>query len=65
MSAALRRLREESGLSAAAVAKRLGWSTGKLTRSERNEWRFPKRDEVAALLDLYGVEGRTARIFSA
>ncbi|GAA1092833.1 helix-turn-helix transcriptional regulator [Nocardiopsis composta] len=57
LSAALRRLREESGLSAAAVAKRLGWSTGKLTRSERNEWRFPKRDEVAALLDLYGVEG--------
>ncbi|MDT0332137.1 helix-turn-helix domain-containing protein, partial [Nocardiopsis lambiniae] len=45
-------------MSAAAVAQQLKWSTGKLTRSERNEWKFPKRTDVEALLDLYGVEGR-------
>ncbi|GAA0989532.1 helix-turn-helix domain-containing protein [Nocardiopsis tropica] len=57
LSAALKKLREDKGMSAAAVAQRLKWSTGKLTRSERNEWKFPKRSDVEALLDLYGVEG--------
>ncbi len=45
-------------MSAAEVTKRLGWSSAtKLTRAERNEWKFPRREEVEALLDLYGVEG--------
>ncbi|WP_460767942.1 helix-turn-helix domain-containing protein [Nocardiopsis nanhaiensis] len=58
MSAALKRLRSASGMTAAEATKRLGWSSAtKLTRAERNEWKFPKRDEVEALLDLYGVEG--------
>ncbi|WP_444964059.1 helix-turn-helix domain-containing protein [Nocardiopsis sp. M1B1] len=58
MSAALKRLRAASGMSAAEVTKRLGWSSAtKLTRAERNEWKFPRREEVEALLDLYGVEG--------
>ncbi|CAM3631225.1 helix-turn-helix transcriptional regulator [Nocardiopsis rhodophaea] len=58
LSAALKRLRTHSGLSAAEVAKRLNWSSAtKVTRAERNEWKFPKRDEVAALLDIYGVVG--------
>ncbi|MGW5878706.1 helix-turn-helix domain-containing protein [Nocardiopsis terrae] len=57
LSAALRRLRDDSGMSAADVAKRLKWSPGKVTRSERNEWKFPKRSDVEALLDLYGMEG--------
>ncbi|MEU3019603.1 helix-turn-helix transcriptional regulator [Nocardiopsis sp. NPDC007018] len=57
LSAALRKLRDDRGMSAASVAEKLKWSTGKLTRSERNEWRFPKRTDVEALLDLYGVEG--------
>ncbi|MFE9242788.1 helix-turn-helix domain-containing protein [Nocardiopsis sp. NPDC006938] len=57
LSAALRKLRVDRGMSAASVAEKLKWSTGKLTRSERNEWRFPKRTDVEALLDLYGVEG--------
>ncbi len=36
----------------------MGWTSGaRLTRIERNEWKFPKRDEIEALLDLYGVEG--------
>lgn len=58
LSAALKRLRAASGLSAAEATKRLGWSSAtKLTRAERNEWKFPKHDEVEALLNLYGVEG--------
>ncbi|WP_431873114.1 helix-turn-helix domain-containing protein [Nocardiopsis eucommiae] len=57
LSAALKKLREDRGMSAAAVAGKLKWSTGKLTRSERNEWKFPKRADVEALLDLYEVEG--------
>lgn len=58
LSAALKRLRAESGLSVAEAPKGLGWSSAaKLTRAERNEWKSPKRDEVAALLDLYEVEG--------
>lgn len=36
----------------------MGWTSGaRLTRIERNEWKFPKHDEVEALLDLYEVEG--------
>lgn len=58
LSAALKRLRAESGMSAARVVERLGWSSAtKLTRAERNEWKYPKRSEVEALLDLYEVEG--------
>lgn len=58
LSAALRRLRAGSGLTAAQVAERLGWSSAtKVTRAERNEWKYPKRDDVEALLNLYGVEG--------
>lgn len=58
MSATLRRLRAEQGLTSTEVAKHMGWTSGaRLTRIERNEWKFPKRDEVAALLDLYEVEG--------
>ncbi|MEV2273944.1 helix-turn-helix transcriptional regulator [Nocardiopsis sp. NPDC049922] len=58
LSAALKRLRGDSGMSAAEVAKRLGWSSAtKVTRAERNEWKFPKRTDVEALLDLYEVEG--------
>ncbi|MGW9349458.1 helix-turn-helix domain-containing protein [Nocardiopsis flavescens] len=58
LSAALRRLRTGSGMTAAHVAEQLGWSSAtKVTRAERNEWKYPKREDVEALLDLYGVEG--------
>nr|WP_075926267.1 Scr1 family TA system antitoxin-like transcriptional regulator [Nocardiopsis sp. CNR-923] len=58
MSAALRRLREKSGLTSAEVAERMGWTSGaRLTRIERNEWKFPKREEIEALLEIYGVVG--------
>ncbi len=36
----------------------MGWTAGaRLTRIERNEWKFPKRDEVTGLLDIYEVRG--------
>ncbi|WP_239646203.1 helix-turn-helix domain-containing protein [Nocardiopsis valliformis] len=57
LSAALRRLRAEAGLSSPEVAKRLGWSPTKVTRAERNEWRRPAVKDVEAILTLYGVEG--------
>nr|WP_281381918.1 helix-turn-helix transcriptional regulator [Nocardiopsis mwathae] len=58
MSAALKRLRGQSGMSAAEVANQLNWSSAtKVTRAERNEWKFPKRGDVESLLDLFGVEG--------
>lgn len=45
-------------MSAAEAIQSLGWSSAtKLTRAERNEWKFPKRADVEALLDLYEVEG--------
>ncbi|GAB3714067.1 helix-turn-helix transcriptional regulator [Nocardiopsis oceani] len=51
-------MREAREFTATDVAKRMGWTSGaRLTRIERNEWKFPKRDEVETLLDLYGVEG--------
>jgi transcriptional regulator with XRE-family HTH domain len=57
LSAALRKLRAESGKTSAEVAKEMGWSAGKITWIERNEWKRPRRNEVEALLDLYGVDG--------
>jgi transcriptional regulator with XRE-family HTH domain len=45
-------------MTAAEVAERMGWTSGaRLTRIERNEWKYPKRAEVEALLDVYGVRG--------
>lgn len=56
LSAALRRLRTESKLSAAEAAKRLGWSSAtRVTRIERNEWKRPNPRDVEAMLDLYEV----------
>lgn len=57
LSAALRRLRAEAGLSSPEVAKELGWSPTKVTRAERNEWRRPAVKDVDAILTLYGVKG--------
>lgn len=58
LSAALRRLRADAKLTAAEVTERLGWSSAtKLTRIERNEWKIPRPKEVAAILDVYDVQG--------
>ncbi|PSL00755.1 helix-turn-helix protein [Murinocardiopsis flavida] len=58
LSAALRRLRSDAKLTAAEVTGRLGWSSAtKLTRIERNEWKIPRPKEVAAILDVYDIQG--------
>nr|WP_281381988.1 helix-turn-helix transcriptional regulator [Nocardiopsis mwathae] len=54
MSAELKRLREESKLTAEQVGDRLGWSRGRLTNMELNKWKRPDPVIVRALANLYG-----------
>lgn len=55
LSYALARYRANANLTASQAAKALGWSATKVTRLERNEWRLPEKEDVAALLRVYGV----------
>ncbi|MEW2353347.1 helix-turn-helix transcriptional regulator [Spirillospora sp. NPDC029432] len=55
LSAELRSLRDQSGLTATQVAKRLDWQTSKLTRMERGEWQRPNPRDIVDLLNVYGV----------
>ncbi|MEV7964889.1 helix-turn-helix transcriptional regulator [Sphaerisporangium sp. NPDC088356] len=55
LSAALRQLRIETGLTAAEAAKHLDWDPSKITRMERNEWKRPAPHDIRGLLDLYQV----------
>lgn len=50
----LRRLRESAELQGVDVARRLGWSTSKISRMENGQ-ALPSRSDVARLLELYGV----------
>ncbi|MFD0851636.1 helix-turn-helix domain-containing protein, partial [Actinomadura adrarensis] len=50
----LRRLREEQGLTLQEVADRLDWSRATVSRLETGQTR-PKPNDIADLLDLYGV----------
>ncbi|POM27705.1 Helix-turn-helix domain protein [Actinomadura rubteroloni] len=50
----LRKLREEQRLTLQDVADRLAWSRATVSRLETGQTR-PKPDDIAALLDLYGV----------
>lgn len=61
LSAALRRAREDAGITADAAAKQLGWPASKVTRIERNEWRRPTVSDVTDLLDVYGVTDGAVR----
>ncbi|WP_424528163.1 helix-turn-helix domain-containing protein [Sphaerisporangium viridialbum] len=61
LSATLRQLREESGLTSTEAAKRLEWTPSKLTRIERNEWKLPNVHDIRLLLDLYGVTDQQRR----
>ena len=56
LAAELRRLRQDSGLTAQAVGVRLGWSKAKVSRYELARSGF-KTADVERLLDVYGVEG--------
>lgn len=51
----LRELREAAGLTSDAATKAAGFSRGKLTRMERNEWKLPSVRDIEKLLDVYGV----------
>lgn len=51
----LRELREAAGLTSDAATKEAGFSRGKLTRMERNEWKLPSVRDIEKLLDVYGV----------
>lgn len=55
LSALLRQMREERGLRIEAVNKELGWSSGKLSRMERNEWKLPSVRDMKDLADLYDL----------
>ncbi|MFI0424971.1 helix-turn-helix domain-containing protein [Spongiactinospora sp. 9N601] len=61
LSSLLRRLRQDAGLHADEVARRLEWTASKLTRMERNEWKLPSVRDVRDLLDVYGVTDPSLR----
>jgi DNA-binding XRE family transcriptional regulator len=49
----LKRLREESRLTAEQVGNKLGWSRGRLTNMEQNKWKRPDPVIIRALATLY------------
>ena len=55
LSYLLRELREASGYTAQHVTDTLGWSRGKLTHIEQNQWKRPNRRDIEDLLDIYEV----------
>ncbi|WP_026118123.1 helix-turn-helix domain-containing protein [Nocardiopsis salina] len=55
LSNLLRELREGKGFTAQHVTKELGWSRGKLTHIEQNQWKRPNRRDIEDLLDIYEV----------
>lgn len=61
LSAELIRLRKAAGLTVEEVTNRLGWSKGRLTKWETNQWTRPDLVLIRALLDLYGVTDETVR----
>ncbi|MEV0830947.1 MULTISPECIES: helix-turn-helix transcriptional regulator [Streptosporangiaceae] len=61
LSAELIRLRRAAGLTVEEVTTRLGWSKGRLTKWETNQWTRPDLVLIRALLDLYGVTDEQVR----
>ena len=55
LSNLLRELREAKGCTAQYVTDQLGWSRGKLTHIEQNQWKRPNRRDIEDLLDIYEV----------
>ena len=56
LTAELRRLRAESGLTRDEVASRLEWHPTKVTRIETGQWTRLNPRDVRDLLDIYGVK---------
>jgi transcriptional regulator with XRE-family HTH domain len=61
LSIALLQFRQQAGLRADEVARRLGWQASKVTRIERNEWKLPSVGDVLQLLDLYDIQDKVVR----
>jgi transcriptional regulator with XRE-family HTH domain len=57
----LRRLREQAGLTADQVTRRLEWAEGKVNRLEKAQTVRPRVTDIKVLLDLYGLEDETTR----
>lgn len=57
----LRELREDAGLTSEAATQKAGFSRGKLTRMERNEWVLPAPGDIEKLLDVYGIDDPVER----
>lgn len=57
----LREMRENRGLTSDQATKKAGFSRGKLTRMERDEWTLPDPEDIDALLDVYEVTGTEER----
>lgn len=61
LSYELRALREATGRTAEEVTDALGWSRGKLTHIERNQWKRPNPRDIQDLLNEYGVTDQAKR----
>ncbi|WP_141921864.1 helix-turn-helix domain-containing protein [Haloactinospora alba] len=61
LSSELRVLREDTGRTAQEVTDALGWSRGKLTHIEQNQWKRPNVRDVEDLLDEYKITDETKR----
>ncbi|WP_017624782.1 helix-turn-helix domain-containing protein [Nocardiopsis chromatogenes] len=61
LSYELRSLREAQGKTAEQVTDDLGWSRGKLTHIERNQWKRPNIRDIQDLLDVYDVSDEEKR----
>lgn len=61
LSRELRALRTASGRTAQDVTNALGWSRGKLTHIENNQWKRPDVRDVEDLLDEYKITDETRR----
>ncbi|WP_017595875.1 helix-turn-helix domain-containing protein [Nocardiopsis potens] len=55
LSRKLRELREANKLTSEQATKKAGFSRGKLTRMERDEWTRPNPKDISILLDVYKV----------
>ncbi|HEY2577669.1 MAG TPA: helix-turn-helix transcriptional regulator, partial [Streptosporangiaceae bacterium] len=61
LTAELRRLRAESGLTREAVAERFDWHPTKITRIEKGQWSRLNLRDVRELLETYGVTDESQR----
>jgi len=61
LTAELRRLRQESGLTRDEVATRFDWHPTKITRIETGQWTRLNLRDVRDLLDIYGVTDEVTR----